>query len=58
MFGITATLIGHEVRAYIEGEFSGVGRAPGENSVDIDLIAFARSLDSTLSDTIVVESHQ
>ena len=53
MLGVTAALIGHKVRADIEREFGGVGRAARENSVDIYLIAFARSLDSALSVGIV-----
>lgn len=53
MLGVTTALIGYEVRADIEREFGGIGRAAGENSVDIDLIAFTGSLDSTLSVGII-----
>ena len=53
MLGVTTALIGDEVGADIEGEFGGVGRATGEDSVDIYLIAFARSLDSALSVGVV-----
>ncbi len=48
MLGVTTALIGHEVRAYVEREFCGVGRSAGENSVDIYLVAFAGSLDRAL----------
>lgn len=53
MLRVTTALIGHRVRANIEREFSGVGRAAGENSVDEDLIAFTRCLDSALSVGII-----
>ena len=53
MLGVTAALICHEVWTYIEREFSGVGRAAGENSVDINLITFAGSLDRALTIGIV-----
>lgn len=53
MLGVRTALIGHEVRADIEREFGGVGRATGEHSVDIYLIAFTGCLDSTLSIGII-----
>lgn len=40
MLGVAATLICDKVRTYIERELRGVGRAAGEDSADIDLIAF------------------
>ncbi len=53
MLCVTTALICHEIRAYIEGEFSGVGRAAGENSVDIDLIALAGGFHSAFSVGII-----
>ena len=51
--GVTTVLISHEVRADVEREFSSVGRTAREYSVDIDLIALARSLDSALTVGVV-----
>ena len=53
MLGVASALISHEVRADIEREFSGVGRAAGEYSVDIHLVALAGSLDRALTVGII-----
>lgn len=53
MFGVTAALVGHEIRADIERELRGIGGAAREDSVDIHLVAFAGSLDRALTVGII-----
>ncbi len=53
MLGVTAALVGHEIRADIERELRGVGGAAGEHSIYIHLIALAGSLDRTLTVGII-----
>ena len=53
MLDITTAMICHKLWADIQREFSCVGRAAGEHSVDIHLIALAGSLDRALTVGIV-----
>ena len=53
MLGVTAALVGYEVRADIERELRRVGRAAGEYAIDVNLVALAGSLDRALAVGII-----